>query len=108
MFQGGIATQMTLFRLFDRHIEEVRARVGIDVSTQSLITSHPRRLGEFVSKNYNVKDLISQLNEQFIREFQDYLILERNLGRNRAPLFMILKKICRIAFKEGIPIGITL
>lgn len=83
LFQGGIATQMTLFRLFDRHIEEVRARVGIDVSHRTIpnYLYTRRRLGEFVSKNYNVKDLaFSQLNEQFIREFQDYLILERNLG----------------------------
>ena len=36
LFQGGIATQMTLFRLFDRHIEEVRARVGIDVSHRTI------------------------------------------------------------------------
>ena len=104
-FQGGIATQMTLFRLFDRHIEEVRARVGIDVSHRTIpnYLYTRRRLGEFVSKNYNVKDLaFSQLNEQFIREFQDYLILERNLGVETVRHYLaILKKICRIAFKEG-------
>lgn len=105
LFQGGIATQMTLFRLFDRHIEEVRARVGIDVSHRTIpnYLYTRRRLGEFVSKNYNVKDLaFSQLNEQFIREFQDYLILERNLGVETVRHYLaILKKICRIAFKEG-------
>lgn len=104
LFQGGIATQMTLFRLFDRHIEEVRARVGIDVSHRTIpnYLYTRRRLGEFVSKNYNVKDLaFSQLNEQFIREFQDYLILERNLGVETVRHYLaILKKICRIAFKE--------
>lgn len=104
-FQGGMATQMTMMRLFDRHIEEVRARVGIDVSHRTIpnYLYTRRRLGEFVSKNYNVKDLaFSQLNEQFIREFQDYLILERNLGVETVRHYLaILKKICRIAFKEG-------
>lgn len=103
-FQGGMATQMTMMRLFDRHIEEVRARVGIDVSHRTIpnYLYTRRRLGEFVSKNYNVKDLaFSQLNEQFIREFQDYLILERNLGVETVRHYLaILKKICRIAFKE--------
>jgi hypothetical protein len=105
LFQGGMATQMTLMRLFDRHIEDVRARVGIDVSHRTVpnYLYTRRRLGEFVSKNYNVKDLaFSQLNEQFIREFQDYLILERNLGVETVRHYLaILKKICRIAFKEG-------
>ena len=36
VFQGSKDTQMTLFKLFDRHIEEVRARVGIDVSHRTL------------------------------------------------------------------------
>ena len=105
LFQGGMATQMTLFRLFDRHIDEVKSRVGIDVSHRTLpnYLYTRRRLGEFVNKNYNVKDFaFSQLNEQFIREFQDYLILERNLGVETVRHYLaILKKICRIAFKEG-------
>jgi len=105
LFQGGIATQMTLFRLFDRHIEEVRARVGIDISHRTIpnYLYTRRRLGEFVDKNYNVKDLaFSQLNEQFIREFQDFLILERKLSVETVRHYLaILKKICRIAFKEG-------
>ena len=35
-FQGSKDTQMTLLKLFDRHIEEIRARVGIDVSHRTL------------------------------------------------------------------------
>ena len=37
-FQGSKDTQMTLLKLFDRHIEEIRARVGIDVSHRTLPT----------------------------------------------------------------------
>jgi hypothetical protein len=37
-FQGSKDTQMTLLKLFDRHIEEIRARVGIDVSHRTFPT----------------------------------------------------------------------
>lgn len=105
LFQGGMATQMTLMRLFDRHIEEVKARVGIDVSHRTLpnYLYTRKRLAEFIKKNSNSSDLaFSQLNEQFIREFQDYIILDRGLSVETARHYLaLLKKICRIAFKEG-------
>ncbi|WP_080904035.1 site-specific integrase [Parabacteroides sp. Marseille-P3160] len=105
LFQGGMATQMTLMRLFDRHIEDVKARVGIDVSHRTLpnYLYTRKRLAEFIKKNSNSSDLaFSQLNEQFIREFQDYIILDRGLSVETARHYLaLLKKICRIAFKEG-------
>lgn len=104
-FQGSMETQMTLMRLFDRHIEEVKARVGIDYSHRTLpnYLYTRKRLAEFIKKNYNSTDLaFSQLNEQFIREFQDYIILDRGLSVETARHYLaLLKKICRIAFKEG-------
>lgn len=104
-FQGNMATQMTLMRLFDRHIEEVKARVGIDVSHRTLpnYLYTRKRLAEFIKKNSNSSDLaFSQLNEQFIREFQDFIILDKGLGVETARHYLaLLKKICRIAFKEG-------
>ena len=36
VFQGSKDTQMTLLAFFDRHIEEIKARVGIDVSHRTL------------------------------------------------------------------------
>lgn len=104
-FQGSMETQMTLMRLFDRHIEEVKARVGIDYSHRTLpnYLYTRKRLAEFIKKNSNSTDLaFSQLNEQFIREFQDYIILDRGLSVETARHYLaLLKKICRIAFKEG-------
>jgi site-specific recombinase XerD len=105
LFQGSMETQMTLLRLLDRHIEEIKARIGIDISFRTLpnYTYTRRRLAEFIKKRANASDLaFSQLNEQFIRDFQDYLILERKLGVETVRHYLaILKKICRIAFKEG-------
>lgn len=105
LFQGSMETQITLLKLFDRHIEEVKARVGIDVSHRTLpnYLYTRKRLGEFIKGKFNSSDLaFSQLNEQFIREFQDYIILERKLSVETARHYLaLLKKICRIAFKEG-------
>jgi integrase len=105
LFQGGMASQMTLLKLFDRHIKEVKARVGIDVSHRTIpnYLYTRKRLGEFIKGKFNSSDLaFSQLNEQFIRDFQDFVILEKSLGVETARHYLaLLKKICRIAFKEG-------
>ena len=105
VFQGSKDTQMTLFKLFDRHIEEVRARVGIDVSHRTLpnYLYTRNRLADFVNSRFKVSDLaFCQLNEQFIREFQEYVVIEKGLGVQTVRHYLaILKKICRIAFKEG-------
>ena len=104
-FQGSKDTQMTLIKLFDRHIEEIKSRVGIDVSHRTLPTYlyTRRRLEEFISKRFKVNDVaFCQLNEQFIREYQEYIIIERGLAVETVRHYLaILKKICRIAFKEG-------
>jgi site-specific recombinase XerD len=105
LFQGSMDTQMTLLKYFDRHIEEVKARVGIDVSFRTIpnYLYTRQRLGEFIKKSTHSVDLaFSQLNEQFIREFQDFIILEKGLGVETARHYLaLLKKICRLAFKEG-------
>lgn len=105
LFQGSMDAQMTLLRLFDRHIAEIKARVGIDVSHRTVpnYIYARQRLGTFIKKRFNTSDLaFSQLNEQFIREFQDYLIIDEHLAVQTVRHYLAyLKKICRIAFKEG-------
>ena len=104
VFQGSKETQMTLLALFDRHIEEIKARVGIDVSHRTPPTYiYRRRLGEFISDKFKISDLaFCQLNEQFIREFQEFIVIEKGLGVQTVRHYLaILKKICRMAFKEG-------
>ena len=105
MFQGSKETQMTLLAFFDRHIEEIKARVGIDVSHRTLPTYiyTRRRLGELVNNRFKVSYLaFCQLNEQFIREFQEFIVIEKGLGVQTVRHYLaILKKICRLAFKKG-------
>jgi len=106
LYQGSMDTQMTLLALLDRHMDELRARVGIDVAPTTLSTykyTH-RSLGKFIKKKSRTKDVaFGQLNEQFIREYQDCVLGEQGYSMQTVRHYLaILKKICKIAFKEGI------
>lgn len=104
-FQGSVDTQMTLLRLFDRLTDELKARIGIDRATGTLPTyTYTRRaLAEFIKKKFNATDLaFGQLNEQFIREFQDFVLLDKGLAMDTLRHYLaLLKKVCKIAYKEG-------
>ncbi|GHT35554.1 transposase [Bacteroidia bacterium] len=106
LYQGSMDTQMTLLALLDRHMDGLKARVDIDVAPTTLSTyvyTH-RSLGKFIKKKFKTKDVaFGQLNEQFIREYQDFVLGELGYSMDTARHYLaILKKICKIAFKDGI------
>lgn len=104
-FQGSVETQMTLLRRLDIHIEDMQSRIGVDVAKSSMSTYiYTRRyLGEFIKKRFKVEDLaFGQLNEHLAYEFQEYVLKNKGLAVDTARHYLaILKKICRLAFKEG-------
>lgn len=104
-FQGSVETQMTLLRRLDIHIDDMQSRIGIDVAKSSMSTYiYTRRyLGEFIKKRFKVEDLaFGQLNEHLAYEFQEYVLKDKGLAVDTARHYLaILKKICRLAFKEG-------
>lgn len=104
-FQGSVDTQMTLLRLFDRLTDELKARIGIDRAAGTLPTyTYTRRaLAEFIKKKFNASDLaFGQLNEQFIREFQEFVLVDKSLAMDTLRHYLaLLKKVCKIAYKEG-------
>ncbi len=105
LFQGGMATQTTLLKLFDIHIERVKQRIGVDRSPRSL-PNHiytKRAVAEFIKKKFNASDLaFGQLSEQFIRDFQDFVLQDKGLSVDTLRHYLaILKRVCRIAYKEG-------
>ncbi|MDR2954843.1 MAG: site-specific integrase [Prevotella sp.] len=106
LFQGSMDTQMTLLALLDREIEGIKARIGIDRAQGTISTwLYTRRsLGTFVKKKFNTKDVaFGQLNEQFIREYQDFVLGEQGYAMDTLRHYLaILKRICKMAFKEGI------
>jgi len=106
LYQGSMDSQMTLLALLDRYMEGLRARIGIDCAPTTLNTyvyTH-RSLGKFIKKKFKTKDVaFGQLNEQFIREYQDFVLGELGYAMDTVRHYLaILKKICKIAFKEGI------
>ena len=104
-FQGSVDTQMTLLRRLDIHIEDMQSRIGVDVAKSSMSTYiYTRRyLGEFIKKRLKVDDLaFGQLNEHLAYEYQEYVLKDKGLAVDTARHYLaILKKICRLAFKEG-------
>ncbi|MFI3263313.1 MAG: Arm DNA-binding domain-containing protein [Rikenellaceae bacterium] len=74
LFQGSVVAQTTLLKAFDNIVDDFKARVGIDRSRLTLYkyASCRRCIADFIKRKYKSKDiLLSQLNEQFIREFQE-------------------------------------
>ena len=106
LYQGSMDSQMTLLALLDKYMDGLKARVGIDVAPTTLSTyvyTH-RSLGNFIKKKFKTKDVaFGQLNEQFIREYQDFVLGELGYAMVTVRHYLaILKKICKIAFKDGI------
>jgi site-specific recombinase XerD len=105
MFQGSMDSQITLLALLDRYMEGLKARIGIDCAPTTLSTyfyTH-RSLGEFIKKKFKTKDIaFGQLNEQFIHEYQEFVLNEQGYAMDTVRHYLaILKKICKIAFKDG-------
>ena len=98
-FQDSINTQMTLLKLFDRITDELKMRIGIDQAAGTLPTyTYTRRaLVEFIKKKFNASDLaFGQLNEQFIREFQEFVLIEKGLAMDTLRHYLaLLKKYAR-------------
>ncbi|SBV94189.1 conserved hypothetical protein [uncultured Dysgonomonas sp.] len=94
LYQGSMGAQMTLLALLSRHIEELEARVGIDVAPTTLSTykyTH-RSLGKFIKKKFKTKDIaFGQLNEQFIREYQDSVLGEQGYAMQTVRHYLVEK-----------------
>lgn len=103
--QGSVATQMTLLKRLDLYIDDLKSRVGVDVAVGTVPAYHYTRkaLAELIKRQFNTPDIaFGQLNEQFIRDFQDYVLGERGYAMETVRHYLaILKKICKMAFKEG-------
>ena len=78
---------------------------GVDraPTTMSTYVYTRRTLAEFIKTEFKVSDLaFGQLNEQFIRDYQDFCLGKEETGNgDGAPLPVHPEKICRIAYKEG-------
>ena len=105
LFQGSMETQMTLMKMTDVVCDDIKSRIGIDRAKSTYPGYHYMRLalGEFIKHQYKVKDLaFGQLTEQFIHDYQTFVTEEKGQAIDTARHYLaILKKICRLAYKEG-------
>ena len=105
LFQGSMDTQMTLLRMTDRICEDLKARIGIDRAKGTYPGYYymRKRLGEFIEWQFKTKDIaFGQLSEQFIHDYQNYIMDVKGLAVDTVRHYLaILKKVCRIAYKEG-------
>ena len=105
LFQGSMEAQMTLMKMTDVVCDDIQARIGIDRAQSTYPGYHymRRALGEFIKHQYKVKDLaFGQLTEQFIHDYQTFVTEDKGQAIDTARHYLaILKKICRLAYKEG-------
>lgn len=105
LFQGSVETQMTLLKRLNLFTDDLKSRVGVDVAKGTIPNYHytHKSLTEFIKTRFNASDMaFGQLNEQFIREYQDFCLTEKSLAMDTVRHYLaILKKICKLAFKEG-------
>lgn len=105
LFQGSMETQMTLMRMTDAVCDDLKSRIGIDRAkgTYPGYLYMRRTLSEFIEHQYKVKDLaFGQLTEQFIHDYQAFAMENKGYAIDTVRHHLaILKKICRLAYKEG-------
>lgn len=104
-FQGSMNTQMTLLKQFRKINEDLLERVGIDraYGTYDKYRYTLMILEEFVNKKLGVSDIaFGQLTERFIWDFQEFVLDEKKQAVDTLRHYLaLLKKVCRIAYKEG-------
>lgn len=105
VFQGSVDTQMTLLKQFAKINEDLKARIGVDraKTTYGKYQYTYSLLEEFLKKKYGVSDMaFGQLTERFIWDFQGFVLDDKGQALDSVRHYLsLLKKVCRIAYKEG-------
>jgi integrase len=81
-FQGIASVQKTLLAMFEGIMQEFHLRVGIDRAKASYLqyVNTQKHLQRFLLEKYNLHDIpLSQLDLQFVENFDFYLRVERKL-----------------------------
>ena len=104
-FQGCVQSRMMLLERFDGLIEEMKDHVGVDIKENSLAAYRQTRvqLQQFIRAKYKVSDLtFSQLTEDFIKQFEQYVTGEVGLKQSTCyNMIVFIKKVCKLAYREG-------
>ncbi|WP_225875455.1 MULTISPECIES: phage integrase SAM-like domain-containing protein [Chryseobacterium] len=101
-----------LLKAFDEHVEEKFNLIGkrIVKSTYNRYYYLRVRLSEFLTEKYHLSDIpLREINYQFIRDFEMYLLTVRGNKQSTIAQYLInLKKIVELAYKNEWIFGIRL
>ena len=104
-FQGSVQSRTMLLERFDGLIKDMEEHVGIDIKRESLVLYRQTRmrLQQFIRAKHNASDLtFSQLTENFIKQFEQYVIGEMGLKQSTCyNMIVLIKKVCKLAYREG-------
>ena len=104
-FQGSVQSRAMLLERFDDLIKEMEEHVDIDIKENSLASYRQTRaqLHRFIRAKHNVSDLaFSQLTEDFIQQFEQYVTGEVGLKQSTCyNMIVLIKKVCKLAYREG-------
>ena len=104
-FQGSVQSRTLFLERFDVLIENMEKHVGVDIKENSLASYRQTRarLQQFIQAKYKVSDLaFSQLTEDFIKQFEQYVIGEVGLKQSTCyNMIVLIKKVCKLAYREG-------
>ena len=104
-FQGSVQSRTLFLERFDVLIENMEKHVGVDIKENSLASYRQTRaqLHRFIRAKYNASDLaFSQLTEDFIQQFEQYVTGEMGLKQSTCyNMIVLIKKLCKLAYREG-------
>ena len=104
IFLGIDSKQYMLLKSFDEHVEEKFNLIGkrIVKSTYNRYYYLRIRLSEFLTEKYHLSDIpLREINYQFIRDFEMYLLTVRGNKQSTIAQYLInLKKIVELAYKN--------
>ena len=104
IFLGIDSKQYMLMKAFDEHVEEKFNLIGkrIVKSTYYRYYYLRTRLSEFLLEKYHLSDIpLREINYQFIRDFEIYLLTVRGNKQSTIAQYLInLKKIVELAYKN--------
>ena len=104
IFLGIDSKQYMLLKAFDEHVEEKFNLIGkrIVKSTYNRYYYLRVRLSEFLTEKYHLSDIpLREINYQFIRDFEMYLLIVRGNKQSTIAQYLInVKKIVELAYKN--------
>ena len=106
LFQGSMQTQITFLERYDRMVEEMEQKVGIEIKATTMSSYHTVRkhLQTFIREKYRTADIpFGQIEEDFLECLQHYSVgkLGHSQGHYRT-MALAVKKVCRLAYREGL------